>query len=247
MSFCRRHISHLPLEFALHSGIDYLLFVVYIIIMNKLHLILFKVFKIIILGGVQLFLSLYFSLWIYVYNLVPKESKNKYNQNIESNLNDEQYDIILFFYNGNKNRKLRNYPFIVDMIIEFNLYKKNMKRLQIPKMTADAITLNLLDNNRGKYTSLDEHIMTYGLIRYIVAKYDYKKCINIIMKETWMGENILGLENACMYYYQKAITDITDEELFSLLVLSGSPSRYKINSDANIRKTKERMDKYKSL
>jgi hypothetical protein len=212
--------------------------------MGKLQLIIFRIFKIIIFGIIFIFLLLYFSLWIYVYNLVPKELKNKYNQNIESNLNDEQYEIILFYYNGNKNHKLRNYPFILDIIIEFTENKKYMKEYTIASRTATTISGNYFLDNMGKYTSLDEHIIDYGLIRYIVAKYDYKKCINIIMNDIWMGENIYGLENACMQYYQKTITDITNEELFSLLVWR--PSRYKLNSDENIRRTKEIMDKYEA-
>jgi hypothetical protein len=213
--------------------------------MNKLQFILFRIFKITILGIILIFLLLYFSLWIYVYNFVPKELKNKYNQNIESNLNDEQYDIILFYYNGNKNHKLKNYPFIIDIIIELNMEKKYMKIYSIASMTAKTIVGNHFSDNKGKYTSMDWHIMNYGLIRYIVAKYDYKKCIDIIMNDIWMGENIFGLENACMQYYQKTIKNITNEELFSLLVLSWSPQRYKLNSEENIRKTKENMERYK--
>jgi hypothetical protein len=193
-----------------------------------------------------MFLLLYFSLWIYVHNSIPKELKNKYNQNIESYLNNEQYDIILFSYNGNKNHKLRNYPFIVDIIIEFvSMDKKYMRKYSIASMAASTIVGNHFSDNKGKYTSMDWHIMNYGLFRYIVAKYDYKKCIDIEMKDIWIGENIFGLENACMEYYQKTITNITNEELFSLLVFSKDPHRYKLNSEENIRKTKENMDRYK--
>jgi len=197
--------------------------------MNKLGLKIFKVFKIIILIIIIIFFLYYFYLWNYIYKSVPEELKNKYNQNIESNLSDEQYDIILFYYNGNKNHKLRNYPFIVDTIILSYMVMKDNKSYAIAVKTAYTVAGEYLEENIGKYRTLDEDIIRYGFVRHIVAKYDYKKCINIIMKSICMGENIFGLENACMEYYRKTIADITNEELFSLLVLSRDPQMYELN------------------
>jgi membrane carboxypeptidase/penicillin-binding protein PbpC len=216
--------------------------------MNKLGLKIFKVFKIIILSIIIIFLLLYFSLWFYTYISVPKELKIKYSQNIESNLSDEQYNIILFYFNGNKNHRIKNYPFIVDMIIYF---MKAMKDLEdksyytIPTRTAEVIYWDYFENSIRNNRTLKGVIIQYGFVRHIVAKYDYKKCINIIMKSIWMGENIFGLENACMEYYRKTITDITNEELISLLVLTRGSQMYKLNSERNINKTAEIMNKYK--
>jgi hypothetical protein len=207
--------------------------------MNKHLSIIIKIFSKIVLGIIILILLFYFSLWIYVYNIVPKELKITYNQNIESYLNEEQYNIILFSLDGDKNYKW--YPFIFDFIfIATNKRDHNY----IASLTASTIAGEYFSNNLGKYSSLDWHIMNYGLMRYIIVKNDYKKCINIIFKNLWMGENIRGIENASEYYYQKNVKNISNDELVSLILLSKNPSKYKINSEENINSTLNVINKY---
>jgi hypothetical protein len=206
--------------------------------MNELLSKLMKIFSKIIFWIVLLFLLFYFSLWIYVCNFVPRELKIIYNQDIESYLNDEQYDIILYSMNGNKNHRFKWYPFIFDFILITNNHN------YIASITASTIAGEYFSNNKGKYTTIDWHIINYGLMRYIILKNEYRKCINIIFKNAYMGENIYGIKNACEYYYQKNIRDIENKELVSLIVLSYNPTRYKINSNENKNRTLRILNNY---
>ena len=85
--------------------------------MNSFKVLFMRVFSRIIIGIVFIFLLGYFSLWTYIIYFVPKELKIEYNKNIESYLNDEQYELITFAINGNKEHKFKWYPFIIDFII----------------------------------------------------------------------------------------------------------------------------------
>ena len=197
--------------------------------MNKIKIR--KIFSGIIFGIILFVIIIYFSIWIYICNSVPKDLKYSYNQNIESYLNDEQYDIIFFLLNGNKKHKYKWYPLILDFIIS-EISEKNHNYLA--SMTASTIIGEYLSNDyRKKMTSIDWHIKDYALMRYIVYKNDYRKCINIIFKNIYMGENIFGIENACKHYFEKEITNLSTDELVSLIVLSYSPTRFKINSEEN--------------
>jgi hypothetical protein len=182
-------------------------------------------------------LLFYFYLWIYVYNFIPKELKIIYNQNTESYLNDEQYNVILFSLNGNKNHKW--YLFIFDFI-----FTSNSKNNYIALIAASTIAGEYFSNNKEKHTTMDWHIMNYGLMRYIVIKNDYRKCINILFKNAYMGEKIYGIKNACEYYYHKDISNITNDELVSLIVLSYNPIRYKMGSEENKNKTLKILNEY---
>jgi len=210
-------------------------------ILLKLKKIILKIFFI----SIILFLILYFSLWLIISNYFPKELKNIYNKNIENYLTDEQYDIILFSHNGNKKLKFKWYPFAFDFISTIISFKNHN---YLASLTASTIVGEYFENNHGKYTNIDWHIMNYGLMRYIVRKNDYKKCINIFYDNNYMGgfngENLLGIKNACDYYYQKNIKDISNEEFISLVVLSYNPQRYKINSEENKQKTLHFMSEY---
>jgi hypothetical protein len=211
--------------------------------MNKLLSKLMKIFSKIIFGIILLFLLFYFSLWIYVCNFVPKELKTIYNQNIESYLTNEQYNIILFSLNRNKSHRFKWYPFILDFIFEIN-FKNNHNYIASLASSTIAEKYFSDDNNRVKYTTMDWHIMNYGLMRYIIIKNDHKKCINIIFKNSYMGENIYGIENASEHYYHKNISDISNEELVSLIVLTYNPTRYKINSEENKYRTLKILNEY---
>jgi hypothetical protein len=193
----------------------------------------------IIFGLIILFLLFYFSLWIYVCNFIPKELKIIYNQNTEIYLNDEQYNVILFSLSGNKNHRFKWYPFIFDFI-----FMGNSKNNYIASIAASTIAGEYFANNKGKHTTTDWHIMNYGVMRYIVIKNDYRKCINIIFKNAYMGKGIYGIKSACEHYYHKNIRDITNEELVSLIVLSYNPTRYKMGSEANKNRTLKLLSEY---
>ena len=114
----------------------------------------------------------------------------------------------------------------------------------IPSITATTIASRYFNNNLGKYSTMDLNIMSYGLKRYLIMKNDYRKCLNIIYNNVYMGHNIYGINNACEYYHQKNIKDISDEELISLVIFSNSPTKYEINSEENKNKTLEILNDY---
>ena len=161
---------------------------------------------------------------------------------MEYYLNDEHYNIILFSLNGNKIKNYKWYPFLFDFVLDIP-YEKNHN--YIPSLTASTITGDYFSNNSGKHTSMDWHIMNYGLKRYVILKNDYKKCINIIFKNIYLGKDIYGIENAAKYYYQKNIMDISDEELISIILLSNNSTRYEINNEENKNKTFKIINEYK--
>jgi hypothetical protein len=206
-----------------------------------------KIFLKVIAGIILLVLLFYFSLWIYICNFVPKELKNIYNQNVESYFNDEQYDIISFSLDGNKKHRFKWYPFIFDFIFSINSTSNNNSENNYNYTASIATSIiagEYFSNNREKYTTMDWHIMSYGFMRYIVIKNDYRKCINIIFRNVYMGENIYGIKNASEYYYHKNISDLANDELISLSLLLRNPTRYKINSEENRNKTLKILNEY---
>ena len=198
-----------------------------------------KIIYRILLGIISLSIIFYFSLWIYAINSVPKELKLKYNENIESYFNNEQYKLISFSINDNEKYLFKWYPFIIDFFVMVNSIKngREINYNSIPSITASAIALEYYHRNLEKYNTMDWHIMNYGLTRYVIFQNDYKKCIDIIFNKANMGEGIFGINNASEYYFNKSIKDITDEELVSLIVLFNNPSRYRINTDENKERT----------
>ena len=202
---------------------------------------LIKIFLRIVFGIIILFLLFYCVLWIWSNNFVPKELKIMYTQNIESYLNDEQYNIILFSKNGNKNHRFKWYPFMFDFIFS-SISLKNHN--YIASMTASTIAGEYFSNNIRKFSNGKWHVMNYGLMRYIVFKNDYRKCIDIIYKNNYMGENIFGIKSASEYFFEKNIKDISNEELISLIVLSCNPETYKVNNEENKSRTLKIINEY---
>jgi hypothetical protein len=205
--------------------------------MNKvIKTILNIIFKI-LCSIIILLLLLYFGLWIFVNNSIPKEVKQKYNNSSVLNISDEQYQIIWFVWEKNKNNKFKWYPFIIDGF--FRSY-------------ADSYASYLLLYDNDKYNEklkrspnrLPVWHMEYGLKRYIRKKNDYKKCLSIILSKSSMGNGIYGIENASKYYYNKIIEDLTEKELISLVLLSLSSTRYKIGGENSENKTNEIIYKY---
>jgi len=147
----------------------------------------------ILLGILSFSIIFYISLWIYVIKFVPKELKSKYNENIESYFNNEQYKLISFSINNNEKYLFKWYPFIIDFLIINDNPVKNINYNSIPEITASAIALEHHHRNLGKYKTIDWHIMNYGFMRYIIFQNDYKKCIDIIFNNAYMGEGIFGI------------------------------------------------------
>jgi hypothetical protein len=208
-----------------------------------------KIFSRSIFGLIVLSLLLYFSLWIYISNFVPKELKYKYNQNIESNFSDEQYHIISFSLSGEKTHKFKWYPFIIDFFVVFTKeYNSNYESINtIAAIAASAIAGEYFNSNLGRYTTMDWHIMNYGFIRYLIVKNDYKKCIDIIMEECFLGENIYGIKNGSKRYFNKEINELSNEELVSLIVLFKNPTRYKMETEENKNRTVKILNEYNIL
>ena len=205
--------------------------------MNKVIKTILNIILKILCSIISLLLLLYFGLWIFVNNSIPKEVKQKYNNSSVLNISDEQYQIIWFVWEKNKNNKFKWYPFIIDAF--FRSY-------------ADSYASYLLLYDNDKYNEKLKHShnrlpvwhMEYGLKRYIRKKNDYKKCLTIILSKSPMDNGIYGIENACKYYYNKKIEDLTEKELISLALLSLSSTRYKIGGENSENKANEIIYKY---
>jgi len=209
--------------------------------MKRIGSIIFKISKTTVFVIILFCLLLYFSLWIYINNSVPKELKLKYNQNIESCFNDNQYEIILFSFAGHKNNRFKWHPFLFDFIFVIISGKYDNT---IASVTASTIAGEYFYDNIGKYTMTDWHIMNYGFTRYVIIKNNYKKCIDIILEKCLLGENIYGIKNASKHYFNKEVSDLSDEELISLIVLSYAPTRFKIGTEENRNRTLKIINEY---
>lgn len=196
---------------------------------------LLKILVSIVFGMIGLCLLLYFSLWIYAGSSVPKELKDTYNQDIESYFTDEQYDVISFAFTREKNYQFTWRPFIFDIIF---FQKEN----NIAFISSSNISAKYVHNNKGKYTMMDWRIMDYGFLRYIITQNDPKKCIDIIMKDCFLGPEIYGIEHAGRHYFSKEVKDLSNEELISLVISLPSPIRFGIGTEMNKARTQEILD-----
>jgi len=205
--------------------------------MNKVIKIIINIILKILFTIIVLLLLLYFGLWIFVNNSIPKEVKQKYNNTSALNISDEQYQIIWFVWENNKKNKFKWYPFIIDGFFRSH---------------ADSYASYLLLCDNDEYNEKLKHSpnrlpvwnMEYGLKRYIRKKNDYKKCLSIILSKSYMNNEIYGIEDACKYYYNKKIEDLTEKELISLAVLSLNYTIYKIGGENSEDKINEIIYKY---
>ena len=192
-----------------------------------------KILQIIII----LLLCLYFGLWIFVNNSIPKDIKNKYNRSNLLELSDEQYQIIWFIWTNNKNYEFKWYPFLIDAFY-------------MNKADSYASMLLLWENDKYKEklkyspNRLPVWNMEYGLARYIKNKNNYKKCLSVILSNSCMGNEIYGIENACKYYFNKNLENITERELISLSIITLNYTMYEIGGIRLENKLNEILSEY---
>jgi len=184
---------------------------------------------------VLLILILYFGLWIYTTISIPNELKEQYNQNIELKISNDQYQLLWFTLTENKNYGFKWQPFFTEFFIREN--KNNL----------DTYISFLIINSNEKYKKtyrIQNWNIEYGLARYIKKENDYKKCLNIIFSNGYMGNEIYGIMNGYEYYYNKNIERASNEELVSLALLINSPTRYSIGSNSSKIKIKEILENF---
>jgi membrane carboxypeptidase/penicillin-binding protein PbpC len=181
-------------------------------------------------------LVIYSGLWIFVIKSVPEELKEQYDNSIILDITDSQYQIIWFVLTENRNYRFIWYPFIIEIF--FRERNDNLDNY-----------ISILINSNEKYRKpyrMQGWNIEYGLSRYIRSDNNYKKCLSLLITQVNMGNNIYGLENASEHYYNKKIDDLTEKELVSLLLLSKSPSLYKIGETFTETKTNEILEKYRN-
>jgi membrane carboxypeptidase/penicillin-binding protein PbpC len=198
-------------------------------IIRKILNISIKIICIIVL----IILFIYFGLWIFITKSVPEDLKEQYDNSIVLDITDNQYQIIWFVLTGNK-----NYRFIWSPLIIEYLFKERNDKLD----SHISLLVNADEKYRKPYR-IETWNISYGLSRYIRWDNNYKKCLSLIMTHVNMGNNIYGLEDAGEYYYNKNISNLTDRELISLVILCESPSLYKIGEIYSENKINEIMNK----
>jgi hypothetical protein len=173
---------------------------------------------------IVLILSLisYFCLWIYTVNTLPEDLKQDYNENGLIDISDEQYQIIWFVLTGNKNYGFKWNIFLLD-----NFYKSKIER------HISQILIGEKFKNKYRELRISKRFfmsfLEYGLSRYIKNDNNYKKCLSIIIKNSYMGNDIKGYEEACNVYYNENLKNVSPKELINIVFLSLSPA-YKIGS-----------------
>jgi len=202
--------------------------------MNKAISVLFRIFKGVTCGTIILIVVLYFGLWIYITKSTPEELKQQYDQASILNISDDQYKIIWFVWTENKNYEFKRYPFLIEYF--FRDRKDNLDNF---------ISFYLINTNEKYrkpygYQIWDIHA---GLARYIRRDNNYKKCLSIILPKAYMGKDIYGFENACEYYYNKKLKDVTEKELISIALSFKNPMCW-IGSNESEYKTNEILNKY---
>jgi len=184
---------------------------------------------------VILALILYFGLWIYTTISVPNELKEQYNKNIELNISNDQYQLLWFTLTENKNYGFKWQPFFIEYFFREN--KDNL----------NSYISFLIINSNEKYRKIyriQNWNIEYGLSRYIKKENDYKKCLNIILSNGYMGNEIYGIVNGYEYYFNNNIEKASNEELVSLGLLIISPTRYSIGGNHSKNKIKEILENF---
>ena len=174
--------------------------------------------------------NIIFGLWIYTTISVPNELKEQYNQNIELNLLNDQYQILWFTLTENKNYGFKWKPFLIEYFFREN--KDNL----------DSYISFFIINSSDKYKKpyrIQNWNIEYGLARYIRNENDYKKCLNIIFTYGYMGNNIYGIEDGYKFYYNKNIEKASKEEIVSLVLLIISTTRYSIGGNNSVNRINE--------
>jgi len=182
--------------------------------------ILFK-----ILSGIMLFFVIaYLGLWIYGTIYVSNDFKEYYKDYEIMDLTENQYKIIWYALTGNNDYKFRWSPFLFDII--YYLITENDNFGSIEFYTSEVII-----NNSG-YSGLNNaHPRYYLLYRFINYDNDWKRCISILMNNWYFGNNLRTLEEATKYYYDKDLSNISERELASLLLIKFP--NYEINDLMN--------------
>jgi hypothetical protein len=168
-------------------------------------------------------LVLYFGLWIYTVNILPDDLKQGYKQFDLIDISNEQYQIIWFVWTQNRNYGFKWNAFLLD-----NFYKSKIERYVSQILIGEKFQNNYRELRGSKKFLMG--FLEYGLSRYIKNDNNYKKCLSIIIKNNYMSNGIKGYEEACNFYYNENLKNVSQKELIAVVLLSVSPIIYKIGS-----------------
>lgn len=67
------------------------------------------------------------------------------------------------------------------------------------------------------------------LIFELENRYGQEKCLNLLFKITEFDHNTIGIDKASIKYFNKKLSQLTNNEMIELILRSMAPSRYKID------------------
>lgn len=102
---------------------------------------------------------------------------------------------------------------------------KNNEKQGASTITQQYVKNTYLNNNKTITRKLKEIILAIK----IENKLTKDEILTEYLSSIYFGNNIYGLTNAAIYYYNKRIQDLTDYELISLIALWNKPSVYSNN------------------
>ena len=102
-----------------------------------------------------------------------------------------------------------------------NLFSK--EKYNSPSITASIISGFSTNHNRdSRLTKPREYILSLKLEEETTQK----QCLNWVTEKYDFTNRIIGIENASMFYFQKDLEKLNDEELTKLIVIMINPSLY---------------------